>query len=203
MVRDDGQAPAARGGIVDPFADDFVLVFQLERDARRVLEVLPKRFDKYSLRLHPDKTRLVRFEQPGRKAEPGRSQPHEQPRSFDFLGFTHFWEKSRRGRWVVKRKTASDRITRFLRKLNLWCQGYRHAPMAWQHAQLCLKLRGHFGYYGITGNSKALRSLLYRVVRIWRKWLSRRTRDSNLTWERFNLLLKRYPFPSPRVCHAV
>lgn len=184
------------------FADDFVLVFQREMDARRVLEVLPKRFGKYSLHLHPDKTRLVRFEQPGRKAEPRRPQPHESPRSFDFLGFTHFWEKSRRGRWMVKRKTASDRITRFLRKLNLWCQGYRHAPMTWQHEQLCRKLRGHYGYYGITGNSKSLRSLLYRAVRIWRKWLSRRSRTSKVTWERFNLLLKRYPLPSPKICRA-
>jgi RNA-directed DNA polymerase len=184
------------------FADDFVLVFQLEKDARRVLEVLPKRFGRYGLDLHPDKTRLVRFERPSRKAESGKAQPQKEPRSFDFLGFTHFWEKSRRGQWTVKRKTASDRITRFLRKLNLWCQGYRHAPMAWQHIQLCHKLRGHFGYYGITGNSRSLGSLHYRAVRIWRKWLSRRSRTSRVTWERFNLLLKRYPLPSPRICQA-
>ena len=183
------------------FADDFVLVFQQEMDARRVLEVLPKRFGKYSLRLHPDKTRLVRFEQPGRRAEPGRTHPHEEPRSFDFLGFTHYWEKSRRGKWMVKRKTASDRITRFLRKLNLWCQGNRHLPMALQHAQLLRKLRGHYGYYGITGNSRSLSSLHHWAKRIWRKWLSRRSRTSNLTWERFNLLLERYPLPNPRICH--
>ena len=100
------------------FADDFVLVFQLESDARRMLEVLPKRFGKYGLSLHPDKTRLVRFERPGPTDGSGRTQPHEEPRSFDFLGFTHFWERSRRGRWMVKRKTASDRITRFLRRIN-------------------------------------------------------------------------------------
>lgn len=184
------------------FADDFVLVFELETDARRVLDVLPKRFAKYGLCLHPDKTRLMRFERP-RKSEPTRAQPHEGPRSFDFLGFTHFWEKSRRGSWVVKRKTASDRITRFLRKLNLWCQENRHVPMALQHAQLLRKLRGHYGYYGITGNSKSLNSLHHWAKRIWRKWLSRRSRTSNLTWERFNLLLKRYPLPSPRICHKV
>lgn len=184
------------------FADDFVLVFQLETDARRVLEVLPKRFAKYGLRLHPDKTRLMRFERP-RKSEPARVQSHEGPRSFDFLGFTHFWEKSRRGNWVVKRKTASDRSTRFLRKLNLWCQGNRHVPMALQHAQLLRKLRGHYGYYGITGNSKSLSSVHHWAKRTWRKWLSRRSRTSNLTWERFNLLLKRYPLPNPRICHEV
>ena len=182
------------------FADDFVLVFQLEADARRVLEVLPKRFDRYGLRLHPDKTRLVRFERPRDKAEPRETQPHEEPRSFDFLGFTHYWEKSRRGSWVVKRKTASDRFTRALQRLNLWCRGNRHAPMKWQHAQLLSKLRGHYGYYGITGNSRSLNSLLHRVKRIWRKWLRRRSRTSNLNWERFNLLLERYPLPNPRIC---
>jgi len=184
------------------FADDFVLVFELEADARRVLDVLPKRFGRYGLRLHPDKTRLVRFERP-RKTEPDRTQRHEEPRSFDFLGFTHYWEKSRRGNWAVKRKTASDRSTRFLRKLNLWCQGNRHVPMASQHAQLLRKLRGHYGYYGITGNSRSLSSVHHWVKRIWRKWLSRRSRTSNLTWERFNLLLERYPLPNPRICHEV
>src|SRR4029079_3714182 len=105
---------------------------------------------------HPDKTRLVRFEQPGRKEGPGRTWPHEEPRRFDFLGFTHSWERSLRGFWVVKRKTASDRMTRSLRQLNVWCQENRHAPLAWQHEQLLSKLRGHYGYYGITGNSRCL-----------------------------------------------
>lgn len=185
------------------FADDFVMVFQLETDARRVQEVLPKRFDRYGLRLHPDKTRLVHFERPCREAEPRKEQPKEGSRSFDFLGFTHFWEKSRRGNWVVKRKTSSDRITRFLRRINLWCRGNRHAPVAWQHAQLLSKLRGHSGYYGITGNSRCLSSVHHWVKRIWRKWLRRRSRTSNLNWARFNLLLKRYPLPSPRIRHAV
>ncbi len=180
------------------YADDFVLVFQRESDARRVLEVLPKRFGKYGLRLHPEKTRLLHFGRP----EPGEAPPSEGPRSFDFLGFTHFWEKSRRGVWVVKRKTASDRFNRFLRKLNLWCQGHRHDSMAEQHRQLLRKLKGYYGYYGITGNSRSLSSLHHKVKRIWRKWLSRRTRDSRLTWERFNLLLERYPLPNPRICQS-
>jgi len=185
------------------FADDFVLVFQRENDARRVLEVLPKRFGKYGLSLHPDKTRLVRFERPSRKAQSERTQPHEEPRSFDFLGFTHFWGRSQRGNWTVKRKTASDRITRFLRQLNVWCQGNRHAPLVWQHEQLLSKLRGHYGYYGITGNSQCLSSVHNKVKRIWRKWLSRRTRSPHLTWKRFNLLLEHYPLPNPRICQAV
>jgi len=185
------------------FVDDFVLVFQRESDARRVLEVLPKRFGRYGLRLHPVKTRLVRLEPPRRKAEPRQEPSCGQPRSFDFLGFTHYWERSRRGYWVVKRKTASNRLSRSLRRINLWCQGNRHAPISWQHAQLDSKLRGHDQYYGITGNSKALSSFRHWVKRIWRKWLSRRSRTSTVTWKRFNLLLERYPLPNPKICHAV
>jgi RNA-directed DNA polymerase len=182
------------------FVDDFVLVFQLESDARRVQEVLPKRFGRYGLRLHPDKTRLVRFEPP--RSEGKSRQDRETPRSFDFLGFTHHWEKSRWGRWMVKRKTATNRFTRALRRINLWCQGHRHAPIPWQHERLERKLRGHDEYYGISGNSKALSSLRHWVKRIWRKWLSRRSRTSRVNWERFNLLLKRYPLPNPKIRHA-
>lgn len=184
------------------YADDFVLVFQLEKDARRVLDVLPKRFAKYGLRLHPNKTRLVHFERP-HKSGPGKAQQHEVPRSFDLLGFTHYWAKSRQGNWVVKRKTASDRVTRFLRQLNLWCRGHRHAPITWQHRQLLSKLRGHCEYYGITGNSKSLSRLRHWSRRIWRKWLNRRSRSPHLNWERFTLLLERYPLPNPRICHEV
>jgi len=181
------------------YVDDFVLVFQLESDARRVLEVLPKRFGRYGLSLHPDKTRLVQFEPP-RRASEGRP---EGPRSFDLLGFTHYWERSRRGHWVVKRKTASSRFTRSLRRIEQWCRTNRHASLDWQHAQLQRKLRGHDEFYGIIGNSKALGSLRHWVRRIWRKWLSRRSRDSKVKWAKFNLLLKRYPLPNPKICHQV
>lgn len=188
------------GAFLIRFVDDFVLVFQLESDARRVQEVLPKRFGRYGLRLHPDKTRLVRFEPPRSEQEP--RQGHEGPRSFDFLGFTHHWERSRWGRWMVKRKTATNRFTRALQRINLWCQGHRHAPIPWQHARLERKLRGHDEYYGISGNSKALSSLRHWAKRIWRKWLSRRSRTSRINWIRFNLLLKRYPLPNPKIRHA-
>lgn len=181
------------------YVDDFVLVFQRESDARRVLEVLPNRFGRYGLKLHPDKTRLVHFKPPNSEPEPRG----EAPRSFELLGFTHFWERSRRGSWVVKRKTASNRLSRILQRINLWCRENRHTPVPWQHAQLQRKLRGHDGYYGILGNSKSLSSLRHWVKRIWRKWLSRRSRTSQIKWARFNQLLQRYPLPNPRICHSV
>lgn len=181
------------------YVDDFVLVFQKESDARRVQEVLPKRFGQYGLKLHPDKTRLVYFRPPVSESEPRQGEP----RSFELLGFTHFWERSRRGSWVVKRKTASTRLSRTLQRINQWCQDHRHTSIPWQHAQLQRKLRGHDGYYGITGNSKSLSSLRHWVKRLWRKWLSRRSRTSKVKWAQFNQLLQRYPLPNPRIWHAI
>ena len=155
------------------YADDFLIGFTDEEDARRVLDVLPKRFGKYGLTIHPDKTRLVPF----RKPKDGRTPPQTGgPGTFDFLGFTHFWMRSRKGNWVVKQKTAASRFTRAVRTISHWCRQHRHDPIEEQHAVLCQKLRGHAAYYGITGNSPALSRFHYEVLRVWRKWLMRRRR---------------------------
>ena len=184
------------------YADDFVMGFACEGDARRVLEVLPKRFGKYGLTLHPDKTRLVAFVSPARSPQDA-SGKGSSPGTFDLLGFTHFWARSRRGTWVVKRRTATSRLQRALGKIADWCRGNRHEPVAEQQETLGQKLRGHFWYYGITGNGEALRCFRDGVIRLWRKWLSRRTRGDPFTWERFNLLLKGYPLPAAIVVHSV
>jgi RNA-directed DNA polymerase len=184
------------------YADDFVMGFACEGDARRVLEVLPKRFDKYGLTLHPEKTRLVAFVSPARSPQ-GDTAEGSSPGTFDLLGFTHYWARSRRGNWVVKRRTAPNRLQRALRKIADWCRQNRHEPVAEQHRTLWQKLRGHFGYFGITGNGEALRCFRDGVIRLWRKWLSRRTRGDPLTWERFNLLLRSYPLPAAVVVHSV
>lgn len=178
------------------YADDFVMLFEDEGDARRVLAVLPKRFGKYGLRLHPEKTRLVPFQRPrGRKAIP-------RPGTFDLLGFTHYWGRSRKGNWVVKRKTARSRFSRTLRRIHTWCRENLHLPVRQQHAELCQKLRGHDAYYGITPNFVALASLRHWVERIWRKWLSRRSRDGRLSWEKMRKLLRAFPLPRPRIVHS-
>jgi len=184
------------------YADDFVMGFACEADARRVLEVLPKRFGKYGLTLHPDKTRLVAFVSPVRspKDDSGKGTP---PGTFDLLGFTHYWARSRRGTWVVKRRTSTSRLQRALHKIADWCRRFRHRSIAEQQQTLWQKLLGHFGYYGITGNGGALRSFRDGVIRLWRKWLSRRTRGDPIPWDRFNLLLKSYPLPAAVVVHSV
>ena len=143
------------------YADDAVLAFEREDDARRVLAVLSKRLEKYGLRLHADKTRIVDFRNPQRSSRGGS----QRERSFAMLGFTHYWGRSRKGRWVVKRKTAKDRFRRALRGMERWCRRNRHKSLPEQHAALSRKLRGHDAYYGITGNAQALTRLRFALAR--------------------------------------
>jgi hypothetical protein len=183
------------------YADDAVIIFERERDAQRVLEVLPKRLAKYGLTLHPETTRLIDVRRPDRRAEasPGNGAAGSRPGSFDLLGFTHYWARSRKGYWVVKQKTAADRFRRALKRIAVWCRRYRHEPVREQWTALKRKLLGHFGYFGITGNFRALHNLRYRVIVVWRKWLSRRSQRAWISWEGMLRLLARYPLPQPRI----
>ncbi|HWB43887.1 MAG TPA: group II intron reverse transcriptase/maturase [Hyphomicrobiaceae bacterium] len=185
------------------YADDAVAVFELETDARKVLEVLPKRFGKYGLRLHPEKTRLVRFHRP-KKAGRNDDPPPPPPESFDLLGFTHHWGRSRKGNWVIQRKTAMSRFSRARQRISMWCRANRHLPIREQHAMLRAKLRGHDAYYGITGNGRSLSQLRYWVTRDWLKWLRRQSRAAaRRNWEWMERLLRVFPLPPPRVVHSV
>lgn len=194
--------PRLRGrAVLVRYADDLVIVFADEHDARRVAEVLPKRLARFGLRLHPEKTRLVPFRRPRWGSDgSGRGAPG----SFVFLGFTHFWGKGRKqGSWVVKRKTAASRLTRSMGRAREWCRRCRHEPLAVQQRQLSRRLQGHYGYYGIIGNYRALDNFYRQVTREWRKWLDRRSGKKSMPWERFNRLLGVYPLPRPRIVHAV
>jgi RNA-directed DNA polymerase len=174
------------------FADDLVVLFDNERDARRFAGVLPKRFGKYGLTLHPEKTRLVNFSKPQGRNKSG---------TFDFLGFTHYWGTSRWGNRVVQRKTAKSRLCRAIKKVEQWCREERHEPICEQCKTLNRKIQGHYGYYGITGNWDSLASYFHRVKRAWHKWLNRRTHGNKLPWDLFVKVLERYPLPSPRIVH--
>jgi RNA-directed DNA polymerase len=182
------------------YADDFVIVFAQEEDARRVLGVLPKRLERYGLTLHPDKTRLLDFRRPGRDSD---MDGGSGPGTFDLLGFTHHWGVSRRGKWVVSKRTALDRLSRALHRVREWCRLHRHDPVGRQHQALSRKLQGHYAYYGITSNFTALKRFRWELVAAWRKWLSRRSyaarRTSSWTW--MTALLKRLPLPLPRIVH--
>ncbi len=183
--------------VVVRYADDVVIVFASARDARRVMDVLPKRFGKYGLSLHPEKTRMVEFHRPGSQ------QRKSQTGSFELLGFTHYWAKSRQGHWVVKRQTAAKRFTRAVKAVGVWCRRHRHELVREQHKALVRKLKGHCGYYGITGNAKALGRFRYELRRAWQRWLNRRGQRRHMPWDRFQRLLERYPLPAAHAVHSV
>jgi group II intron reverse transcriptase/maturase len=193
--------PRLRGrGFLVRYADDAVLVLSDEVDARQALSMLPERFGRYGLTLHPNKTRLLSFRPPRRDDSP--PPPSGKARSFDFLGFRHHWAKSRQGGWVIRQRTASDRFTRALKRLSTWCRMNRHGPVRWQHQQLVWKLRGHDNYYGLSGNYGALQRFHHAARRVWRRWLHRRSQKARMGWERFAQLLERYPWPRPRLLAA-
>ncbi|ABM61542.1 RNA-directed DNA polymerase (reverse transcriptase) [Halorhodospira halophila SL1] len=177
------------------YADDAVLLFKLRDDAERVLKVLPRRFEKYGLELHPEKTRLIGFQRPPRNVK----RPWPKPETFDLLGFTLYWGRSRRGKWVVKAKTAKDRLSRSLRNIHRWCRQNRHRPVEEQWEVLCRKMKGHYAYYGVTGNYDALDAFSQGVRRRWRFWLARRSQKGQMPWWRFSHLLHRLPLPQPRI----
>jgi RNA-directed DNA polymerase len=183
------------------YADDAVLGFTDEQDARRVLAVLPKRFGKYGLNLHPLKTRLIDFRSP-RGRGPDAPCDSGERRTFDLLGFTHYWAKSRRGYWVVKRKTARDRLSRAVVRIGQWCRRHRHLPIKEQRDELARKLRGHFEYYGITGNSSRIGLFRQEATRRWHYWLNRRSQHGKWSWERFTQVMRAYPLPPAIAVHS-
>ena len=128
--------------------------------------------------------------------------PPRRPGTFDLLGFTHFWGKSRAGKWTVKRSTAKDRFRRALAQIAAWCRWHRHDDLRVQQLALASKLKGHYGYFGITGNSRALSYFWHEVKGAWRTWLNRRSQNAGMTWERMHRLLERYPLPPPRIVHS-
>jgi group II intron reverse transcriptase/maturase len=182
------------------YADDAILCFQYREDAEKVLEVLPKRFAKFGLTLHPEKTRLIAF---GRFAQgEAKKRGEEKPDTFDFLGLTHICARSRQGKFTVHVKTIDKRLRRGLKSIADWCKQHRHDPVSEQQKTLNAKLRGHYQYYGRRTNHASIHRFYREVCGIWRKWLSRRTRGNPLTWEKFYEVLRQNPLLTPRIMHA-
>jgi len=180
------------------YADDFIIGFETESDARRIMEILPKRFNRFGLSIHPDKTKLVRF---GRPPGGGTSKGNG---TIDFLGFTYFWAKSRRGKWIIKKKTMGTRVSRFVKAIWQWCRLNRHEPLEQQYKMLCTKLCGHYQYYGVTHNYGALSDVLHHVRRSWQYWLSRRNHKGIVRWDYYEKLISmKFPLPRPRIVHQI
>jgi group II intron reverse transcriptase/maturase len=182
------------------YADDFVMAFTSQRDAERVWRALPKRFNRFGLSLNMEKSRILEFRRP-RPGGPEREG--SRPETFDFLGFTHHWGRTLKGKWAVKRRTARGRLKRALKRVADWCRDNRHVPLALQHRRLSKGLQGHYAYYGITGNIDALQRFRELVRKAWRKWLNRRSWMARLSWEKMALLLQRFPLPRARVVQSV
>lgn len=185
--------PLLRGrSFIVRYADDFVLGFEESEDAKRVMEVLPKRFEKYSLRLHPDKTRIVNLNQPERGS-----------RSFDFLGFTHYIGKSRKGHPILKRKTSKTKYSMALNAMGEWLKRNRHNKIRLIIRDLNVKLRGYYNYYGITFNSRRLSGYYQEVEKLLHKWLNRRGGKPKWQWERFTQLVNHWcPLLKPKIYHS-
>lgn len=175
------------------FADDAVLVFERKEDVDRVMKVIGQRFARYGLQLHPEKTKLVRFRRPpdAQKKENGK------PETFNFLGFTFYWGKSRRGWWVVKMKTAKDRLKKALERVKEWCKTNRHLKLRAQHEKLAAKLVGHYHYYGVTGNFQMIERFYRKTQDIWWRWLRRRSQSRHLSKPAFYRKQRANPLPRP------
>jgi hypothetical protein len=181
------------------YADDAILCFQHKEDAEKVLNVLSKRFEKFGLTLHPEKTRLIEF---GRYAASNAKRQGKKPETFGFLGFTYICARSRNGKFTVHVKTIAKRFRRGMVAIAEWCKQHRHDPVSEQQKVLNAKLRGHYHYYGRPTNYRSLWQFYQKVRRTWRTWLSRRTRGKTLTWERFAEILRQYPLLRPRITHS-
>jgi len=181
------------------FADDFVVILAHKDDAERVLRVLEKRLGKYGLELHPDKTRMIDFRFQPQSGHDDCQTPLAT--TFNFLGFTHVWVTSEKGRAMVRQLTAKDRVARTLKAISQVCRNMRTRPLRDQHQRLSRMLKGHYAYFGISGNYERLATLPYQVARIWRKWLSRRSNERSMPWAAFTRILQLFPLPQPRIVH--
>ncbi len=192
------QPQLSRRSFLVRFADDFIIGCELEKDARRVLELLQERFARFALSLHPEKTKLLPFGKPSSSVSVDKRNG-----TFDFLGFTFYWSKARKGYWVVKKKTIGKRLNRFMKTVWIWCRDNRHEPLKEQHGDLSQKLYGYYQYYGVRGNFKALEVVFEHTEKAWRYWLSRRARKGRINWAKFERIRAALPLPKPRIVHNI
>ena len=181
------------------YADDFLIMAQEQSDACMIEQVLRDRFEKFSLTLHPEKTRTISF---SRKEPENAKRQGRKPNTFEFLGFTHYWFRTREGWYMLSRRTSGRRFRRACQTMNDWLRLIRNwcKTKEWW-LTLASKLRGHYQYYGISGNSRMLKVFYYRVVRMVHKWLNRRSQRNRWSWECFTEYLKHYPLPVPHIVH--
>ncbi|MCK6592713.1 MAG: RNA-directed DNA polymerase [Polyangiaceae bacterium] len=190
----------ARGEVyIVRYADDVVMAFQFEQDALAMQKALSDRLAKFGLKLHPDKTRVLRFGRFALKdsARDGRTRP----KTFDFLGFTHICAKDRGGRFALRRRTCRKKRQAKLAELRKESPRRRHEPVIQQWCWLSSVLRGHDAYYGVPGNYRALASFHHQVQQDWHRWLQRRSQRARWTSEQRARFERRFALPPPRITH--
>lgn len=192
--------PRVPGAKIFRFADDMIMSFDSERAAQRVLKALKKRFEKYGLKLNEEKTRIVDFRRPILE-KPNRWRP--KPGTITFLGFDLYWALGRKKFWCLKKKTRAKKLREAAKGISEWCRKNRHKKVNWQHKKLSEKLRGHYQYFGITGNMPSLLDYYYAVGRAWYRGLRRRSQKKHLSKTEYFKRLKRNPLPRPKIVHRL
>lgn len=181
------------------YADDFIILVETETDAKRIMKALQNRFTKYKLQLHPDKTSIMSF---GKNEKRKSDNEKRKANTFNFLGFTHYCDKSRRGHFKVGRKTSAKKFRAKAKELNLWLKANRNTMLTkdwWK--LLAAKLRGHYEYYGVSENYRAIYKFYTLAIRLARKWLNRRSQKKAMNWGKMGNYLVLYPLPKPKIKH--
>lgn len=181
------------------YADDFVCVVRYETEAKRIERGLKNRFKKYGLEIHPTKSRRISF---GHFERQNAEKQNRKPNTFDFLGFTHYCDVSRRGKFKVGRKTSRKKFSAKCKEMNNWLKSIRNVVKTkdwWKTLEA--KLRGHYQYYGVSENYAGISEFYKLTKRMVRKWLNRRSQKRKMSWEKFTKYLEHYPLPEPRIVH--
>lgn len=178
------------------YLDDFIVCFRYRSDALRFQGVLTKRLDKFALALEPRKTRLIEF---GRYAQQNAKKWKQKVETINFLGFTHYCTRDRKGDFIVGRKTEKTKLKQSLGKLQRLMREIRHFSMREQAKAINQVLRGHYAYYGLGGNCKTLKTVYQYTEKYWHKMLCSRSWRSYMTWEKFKLIKERYPLQRPKL----
>ena len=181
------------------YADDFICMVQSVGEAQHIKQLLEERFAQFDLELHPDKTRVMSF---GRYERENAERQNRKANTFDFLGFTHYCGKSRKGKFIVNRTTSRAKFQKKCKELNAWLKAVRNMVKTKEWWPILkAKLRGHYQYYGVSGNMAAIQRYHTVALRLTRKWLNRRSQRKVYSWKCFTEYLKHYPLPTPRITH--
>jgi len=182
------------------YADDFIIGAQTKPEAEAILEEVKERLKKFKLEVSAEKTRIIEF---GKYAEENsRNRGRQKPGTFNFLGFTHYCSKSRRGKFLMKVKTDKKRMNNKLKEMNLWLKSARNKMTAkelWK--AISVRLKGHYNYYGISSNSRSIQNFYHQTTRLTRKWINRRSQKKSFNIQEFSEYLKQHPLAKPALAY--